>query len=72
MLKKGKRLAYQLTCSMRLSARRAKLSRLAGLTGGNDDGNGGVDMIKYLLQLFYLDYLLSISCKTVTIYIAFL
>lgn len=38
-----------LTCSMRLSARRANDSRLAGFVGGMEDGSGGVDIVKHFI-----------------------
>lgn len=36
---------------MRLSARRANDSRLAGFVGGMEDGNGGVDIVKHFILL---------------------
>lgn len=42
---------FNITCSMRLSARRANDSRRPGLTMGIVGGNGGVDMSN-VLQMY--------------------
>lgn len=43
---------------MRLSARRANDSRLAGFVGGMEDGSGGVDIVKHFIC--YLQFKLLI------------